>query len=74
MSRGAGSRRGTEQPDRTDRRGLEPDAVVDPQIGAEIPSKELLSDPDIGKQVFMLQYAAGFTNAWHTHPHATTHT
>jgi quercetin dioxygenase-like cupin family protein len=43
---------------------------VVPQIGAEIPSKELFSDPDTGMQVFMLRYAAGFTNVWHTHPHA----
>lgn len=42
---------------------------VVPQIGAEIPSKELFSDPDTGMQVFLLRYAAGFTNVWHTHTH-----
>ena len=47
---------------------------VVPQIGAEMPFKELFSDPDTGMQVFMLRYAAGFTNVWHTRPHATAHT
>lgn len=41
-----------------------------PQTGAELPSKTLYSDPDTGMQVMLLRYAAGFTNTWHTHPHA----
>ena len=45
------------------------DTFVVPQIGAEIPSKELFSDPETGMQVFLLRYAAGFTNVWHTHTH-----
>ncbi|MDL9947115.1 cupin domain-containing protein [Gordonia sp. ABSL11-1] len=38
------------------------------QIGAEIPFKSLLADPDTGMQVMLLRYDAGFTNTWHTHP------
>lgn len=40
------------------------------QTGADIPSKTLFSDPKTGLTVIMLRYAAGFTNTWHTHPHA----
>lgn len=40
------------------------------QTGADIPSKTLFSDPKTGLTVIMLRYAAGFTNIWHTHPHA----
>ena len=43
---------------------------VVPQTGAELPSKQLFADPDTGMQVMLLRYAAGFTNQWHTHPHA----
>jgi quercetin dioxygenase-like cupin family protein len=43
---------------------------VVPQTGAEIPSKNLFSDPDTGMQVFKMRYPAGFTNVWHTHSHA----
>lgn len=43
---------------------------VVPQTGAELPSKQLFADPDTGMQVMLLRYAAGFTNHWHTHPHA----
>lgn len=43
------------------------DFVV-PQTGAHIPTKVLLDDPDTGMQVFLMRYAAGFTNVWHTHP------
>lgn len=41
-----------------------------PQIDAKIPVKVLFSDPDTGMEVFLIRYAAGFTNTWHTHPHA----
>ncbi|MEN0137904.1 MAG: cupin domain-containing protein [Rhodococcus sp. (in: high G+C Gram-positive bacteria)] len=44
-------------------------AVV-PQTGGAIPSKFLFADPDTGMQVKLVRYAAGFTNVWHTHPHA----
>jgi quercetin dioxygenase-like cupin family protein len=40
------------------------------QTGADIPSKTLFNDPDTGLSVILLRYAAGFTNTWHTHPHA----
>lgn len=40
------------------------------QTGAVLPSKQLFADPDTGMQVMLLRYAAGFTNIWHTHPHA----
>ncbi|GGG03132.1 hypothetical protein GCM10007304_16470 [Rhodococcoides trifolii] len=44
------------------------DTLAVAQIGAEIPFKSLLADPDTGMQVMLLRYAAGFTNTWHTHP------
>lgn len=44
------------------------ETFVVPQTGAEIPTKALLDDPDTGMQVFLMRYAAGFTNVWHTHP------
>ena len=40
------------------------------QTGAQIPVKALLDDPDSGMQIFLMRYDAGFTNVWHTHPHA----
>jgi quercetin dioxygenase-like cupin family protein len=40
------------------------------QTGAQIPFKPLLSDPDTGMQVFLIRYATGFTNVYHTHPNA----
>lgn len=39
-----------------------------PQTGAHIPTKVLSDDPETGMQVFLMRYAAGFTNVWHTHP------
>jgi quercetin dioxygenase-like cupin family protein len=39
-----------------------------PQLGVELPSMPLISDPDTGMQVLKLIYRAGFTNPWHTHP------
>ena len=39
-----------------------------PQTGAQIPFKGLFTDPDTGVTVFLIRYAAGFTNTWHTHP------
>lgn len=40
-----------------------------PQINAKIPFKNLFGpDPDTGAQIFLIRYAAGFTNTWHTHP------
>ena len=39
-----------------------------PQTGAQIPTKVLSDDPETGMQVFLMRYAAGFTNVWHTHP------
>ncbi len=41
-----------------------------PQINAKIPVKVLTADPDTGMMVLLIRYAAGFTNPWHTHPHA----
>jgi quercetin dioxygenase-like cupin family protein len=38
------------------------------QLGVELPSMPLISDPDTGMQVLKLIYRAGFTNPWHTHP------
>ena len=46
------------------------DVFTVPQTGAQIPVKVLLDDPDTGMQAFLMRYAAGFTNIWHTHPHA----
>jgi quercetin dioxygenase-like cupin family protein len=39
-----------------------------PQIGAELDSMPLISDPVTGMQVMKLIYRVGFTNPWHTHP------
>ena len=38
------------------------------QTGAQIPHKALFHDDDTGVTVFLIRYAAGFTNTWHTHP------
>jgi len=37
------------------------------QIGATLPIKPFIADPDTGMSCFLLRYAAGFINPWHTH-------
>jgi quercetin dioxygenase-like cupin family protein len=41
-----------------------------PQINAKIPVKLLEASPESGFLVAVIRYQAGFTNTWHTHPHA----
>jgi quercetin dioxygenase-like cupin family protein len=41
-----------------------------PQIGKALFAKHFVEDPDTGVTVRIVKYPAGFTNSWHTHPHA----
>ena len=41
-----------------------------PHIGKALFAKPFVEDPETGVTVRLVKYPAGFTNTWHTHPHA----
>ncbi len=41
-----------------------------PQLGKALFAKPFVEDPETGVTVRLVKYPAGFTNTWHTHPHA----
>lgn len=38
-----------------------------PELGHQLPVKQLIDDPDTGMSILKIKYEAGFTNTWHTH-------
>src|SRR4051812_45694164 len=41
-----------------------------PEIGKALFAKSFVEDAETGVTVRIVKYPAGFTNTWHTHPHA----